>query len=137
MRCSRCRPRLSFVACRKYHPSPRWRHIHSAVSCKSTCTDVHLAVVERQMRPRNTFSIVSRAAQGLNHIQNGHRPVTGQLADPPTRGLDISRTGQLADAADRSICCFNCMIGLCGHNATNRIAYMPNICLSTHPRKHQ
>jgi len=55
--------------------------------------------------------------------------VTGQLADTPTRrlpthGLDIlwtsqladwtsqldkSRTGQLADAANRSICCFNCM----------------------------
>jgi len=30
-------------------------------------------------------------------------------------------TGQLADAVNRSICCFNCMIGLCGHNTTNRI----------------
>jgi len=52
--------------------------------------------------------------------------VTGQLTDTPTRGLpthglDISWTGQLADAANRSICCFNCMSRLCGHNTTNRI----------------
>ena len=52
--------------------------------------------------------------------------VTGQLADTPTHGLptrgpDKSRTGLLADTANRSICCFNCMIRLCGHNTTNRI----------------
>ena len=32
-----------------------------------------------------------------------------------------SRTGLLADSANRSICCFNCMITLCRHNRTNRI----------------
>jgi len=30
----------------------------------------------------------------------------------------LNVTGQLADAANRSICCFNCMIELCGYNTS-------------------
>jgi len=72
----------------------------------------------------------------LSHFCLGNAPgiwrsalnpeVTRQLADTPTtalpnHGLVNSRSRQLADEANRSICCFNCMIRLRGHNTTNRI----------------
>ena len=47
--------------------------------------------------------------------------VTGQLADMPTRGLDKSRTRQVADGAGSSTCSFsfNYMIMRTQNNATN------------------
>jgi len=40
--------------------------------------------------------------------------------------------GQLAYAANRSICCFNCMSRLCGHNTTNRVRITSVIYVYVH-----
>jgi len=61
----------------------------------------------------------------------------------PTRGLDNLRTHQLvdwtshglADATDRSICCFSCMIRICGHNTTKRITRLSVIYVYVHTQE--
>ena len=50
--------------------------------------------------------------------------VTGQLADTPTRGLDDSRTGQLADATGD----FACLVFvLLAASAIPRVVQLPNV----------
>jgi len=48
-----------------------------------------------------------------NCIKDGQHPVTGQLADTPTRGMDDSRTGQLADATVDFACLVYVLLAAC------------------------
>ena len=64
----------------------------------------------------NSIEHVSLLIAIFSAILVEHQPVTvtRQLADTPTRGLDDSRTGQLADATGDFVCLvFRCFGGIC------------------------